>query len=618
MRKRTDIVKAFVVVTAIATYLSSLLAGGAQPVTATSPANAGPPIQKLDTASHVVSLKRLQQPAPSGNAVISLRGLQRQPGGAFRLSFSNESLIFRDNGLSGDERSNDGIFSSLANVDFKALSEDQAAFQKDVAANRGDTTVPVFEGRLQIGEQKLAVPLTDGEVRLGEEIELVPLGLPSSIDPDKSLLITDPSVIEDPTRTFNPCTGIGTPMGKWTFGYLMKEMANQPATGIDPSDFVRRWLAKWEAAQVVNGWNVPGRPSVRDTVTIPWELASGGLGSTLDLSKAPFRLLAIVNRIDLRGGGGYQNNSAGEGRFVFGVIDRRPNSPNCCFVTEMAVILEYGVDRKGCFGVRDWAQQWVNLSALPFGPAYNAALEAITEQFAKAGAAPNKINGSAINQVRTNEFLPPITAPWELREFKLTPGREDPFVATGQLEQTTVKQTPDRILNNRPTLADFINGNCGPLAAGTHIVPLGFPRDPADAGLPNAPAMLGGNSFVPPGVWNAAGLACGPIPPGDARFQFSFATCGGCHLNETATAFYHIRPTQFGMPPALSLFLSGPLVVNDPITGVPRNFDEMNRRALILVNLARSLCPLPPLIFRPIKFISLTEAIIPEPNVFVH
>ena len=581
---------------------------------------ARPPVQ-VAANGQTVSLKRLDTATTAGNALVIVQSSARDAGGQFKLSTVNGTFLFRDDGAGGDERANDGRFSSLMTVDFKSLAEDQQAFQRDVIAADGNTKVPVFDGRVVIGGEALELPGSGVELRAGEEIVLRPMALPAGIDPARSLLITDPKVIEDPTRTFNPCTGVGTPMGKWTFGYLMQQMANQPVTGIDPSAFVRKWLAQWESNQTPNGWDVPPRPSVRDTVIIPWEIASGGLGAPLDLSKAPFRLLAIVNRIDLRGSGGYQTNSAGEARFVFGVIDRRPNPQGCCFVSEMSVILEYGIDRKGCLGVKSWAQQWVNLSSLPLGSAaYNAALEAITEQFAKAGAAPGKVNGSALNQLRTNEFLPPQTGPWELREFKLTPGREDPFVATGALIETTVKQTPDEVLNNRPTLRNYINANCGPLAAGTHVVPLNFPRDPADAGLPNSPRMLGGNAFVPPSFWNAAGITCGPIPPGDARFQFSFATCSGCHLAETATAFYHIRPTQFGTPPALSAFLSGPITVFDPVTGTPRNFDEMNRRAIILLNLARQICPLPfpEIVLRPIKFLKPEEAIIDVPNNFTH
>ena len=434
----------------------------------------------------------------------------------------------------------------------------------------------------------MALPLSSGELQLGQEVELGTAASVAGIDPARSLLITHVRVVEDPLRTFNPCTGVGTPMGKWTFGYLMEQMANQPVTGIDPSTFVRKWLKHWEAMQVVNGWSVAQRNAVRDTVIIPWVQASGGPGQPLNLKLAPFRLLAIVNRIDLQGNSGYQTSNAGEARFVFGAIDRRNN---LCNVVEMSVIFEYGIDLEDCESVKNWAKQWINLSSIPIGtPAYNDALENITEQFVIAGVAPKKVNGSALNQLRTNEFL---NQPWELREFKLTPGIGDLFPATGALTQTTVKQTPDPVLNGTATLSDYINSDCFGTNTGTHVVPIAFPRNPLDAGLPNPPAMLGGHSPVPPGVWNAPAIACGPSPPGEARFQFSNATCGGCHLTETNTSFYHIRPTQFGTPAILSPFLSGPISVVDPVNPpFTRTFDEILRRAQILDQTANQDCKL--------------------------
>lgn len=40
----------------------------------------------------------------------------------------------------------------------------------------------------------------------------------------------------------------------------------------------------------------------------------------LDLAQSPFRLLAIVNRVDLRENSIYGGGDAGEGRLVFGAI----------------------------------------------------------------------------------------------------------------------------------------------------------------------------------------------------------------------------------------------------------------------------------------------------------
>src|ERR1043165_3234144 len=99
--------------------------------------------------------------------------------------------------------------------------------------------------------------------------------------------------------------------------------------------------------------------------------------------------------------------AAGEGRFVFGVMDT-----TACTPLPFTVILEYGVPRHTCSEIKAWAQQWLNLDVLTLGSsAYNAALETITEQVAHANAEPTKPNGSAINQVRTDEIA--LSFPWE-------------------------------------------------------------------------------------------------------------------------------------------------------------------------------------------------------------
>jgi hypothetical protein len=89
-------------------------------------------------------------------------------------------------------------------------------------------------------------------------------------------------------------------------------------------------IARWETAQQVNDQSVLERLQIRNKIIIPWENASGGPHAPLNLAKAPFRLLAIVNRIDLRdnfayGGGG---GSAGEARFVFCVWTRTASRCN--------------------------------------------------------------------------------------------------------------------------------------------------------------------------------------------------------------------------------------------------------------------------------------------------
>lgn len=372
----------------------------------------------------------------------------------------------------------------------------------------------------------------------------------SQLDVNKVFMIHDLSVVEDRVRTvYSPSLTPGS-KGVWSFGRLIEKMAGAN----DPSDFVLRWLQHWEADQQVNGQLVPARPAIRDLVIDPWIIASGGL--PLDFAKAPFRLLAIVNRMDLARLATDTNPSAsaGEGRFVFGVLDAAGNP------TQFTVIMEFELLAQDNADILQWVQRWESLNNKNFGATYNAALEKLTREFIAPGIAPDRPNGSALKQLRTNEIA--LAGPWELREFTLSP-------MTGFLEQTTVKQTPGDNLNGSNALARFINRNTKAILAGRHVVPN---------------QLLGGSSFAPQ-VWNAVG-----IRNPDARHLFALQTCNGCHTDETGTFFLHVSPRSKGEAAFLSGFLTG-TSVSDPITGEVRNFNELELRRKLLTQLKRTLVP---------------------------
>jgi hypothetical protein len=208
-------------------------------------------------------------------------------------------------------------------------------------------------------------------------------------------------VVEDATRTKASCGQ--SSMGVWSFGYLMEQMANTPVTGVTGPQFTRAWLDRWMASQVVNGWTVKARTMMQAKIIDPWVAASGGPDAPLDLSKAPFRLLAIVNRLDLREQAAYGGSKGGELRFVF-----RSLEPDCTTADAgtFEVIVEYGMPMSGCVHLQGVANQWKALGALPLGsPQYNAALEAITQPIVVANAGGSAANGSALNQIRVIENL---------------------------------------------------------------------------------------------------------------------------------------------------------------------------------------------------------------------
>jgi hypothetical protein len=384
----------------------------------------------------------------------------------------------------------------------------------------------------------------------------------------------------------------------------MSEMAN--GSGLSTHDFVVSWLSRWLTPYTVNGDTLPARRQMFNRVILPWANRSGitatltrrglSLSGELDLDLAPFRLSAIVNRIDLGatvdGPSGYGGGSttqpldAGELRFVFGVQD-----VDTCNMLSFSVIFEYGVPITGCRGVRDWALEWTKLNDPGFAPRFSEAwlaqLESMTESVVRAGAAPAKGNGNALNQIRTNEIA--LASPWELREFVL--GDEDPVLdvttpANGALQPHTVAMTPDDGVftpSPHPTTDAFVLDDV------LDSVPALVPTLPDDCSASYAvPGQLagapfrGGNAFtLPPTHWEA------DVDPTDnreacARHQFSLNTCNGCHFGDTDTFFLHVDPTV--MPAALSNFLTGGggggvWSVPDPQFGTPSwTFADLKRR----------------------------------------
>jgi len=495
--------------------------------------------------------------------------------------YLEEGLIqLRDDGRGSDREAHDGVYTAITQLDVATLIRNQDRWRK-LQKDRRALVMPVFYGRELV--QTLRLPkdrFTKFEKNKNYPIER--WGFAFGVAPEKSLLIRHTSVVEDPARTFDPCRTdrVGTPMGKWTFGYLMTQVANQSVTHIDPSELVQRWIELSRNNQTVNGWTV-FRATQWDNVLDAWPKLPDG---HLDLAQAPFKLLAIVNRIDLRDNLIYGGNNAGEARFVFSfhrcVASPRDDSRH----PPLTVILEYGIKKSGCRGMKEWAKQWTALGGLSLGSTtYNSALEAITDQFTLAGVSPEKPNGSALNQLRTNGGF--SDADWQFREFRLLPADE----RTTYFSVDTVKQSPDVGIfasnyGNPNALADFVNGNAASILANRHVVPPSY----------NGLHFLGGS-------WDGQGVHPGWDSPDisnrEARHSFALQTCNGCHLLETGTTggglfrrFFHIAPTSAGTEAQLSGFMIG-IDVPDPFDNSPtRHFAELDRRAVDLDSLANDPC----------------------------
>lgn len=514
-------------------------------------------------------LERLAAPTENGNAVLTVRFAQAEKLPS-RLGFDAGDRVatLADDGTGGDRVRGDGEYSALGRIDFDMFGRSLMRWGSSNTAQ----SLRTFDSRAKVIRD---ARLDRSVLQPGRRVPWELWGDPSTIDAERSLLIRDPLVVQDPTRTRASCGG--TSMGKWSFGYLMEQMANTPSTGVTGSELARTWLESWASDQTVNGWTVASRAKVNVKLLDPWTTASGGSGMPLDLAAAPFRLLAIVNRVDLRGHSAYGSGDAGELRFIFTAM-----GTDCHPIFRFNVIFEFGVPKRGCFNVKAWAQQWKNLDSLPIGsPAYNAALEALTEQIVVANANPLKANGSALNQLRTNENAFDTTGDgldWELREFQLNP-------ISHQLHTVTVKQTPQSPIMWSTHVGGYVNANAAAITAGTHVVPLLFPGA--------SPFRGGASKYVLGSFWDAR--VAPPIANREARHRFSLATCNGCHTGETHTEFVHVVPASFGVEAGLSQFMTGGNVPDTADHLPVRYFNELERRATDLEGLIARPCFLAPL-----------------------
>jgi len=376
------------------------------------------------------------------------------------------------------------------------------------------------------------------------------------INPAKELVITDLSVVDD-----SRAQGLGP----WTFGKLMSDIAPprvQGATFVDA--FFRVWIhsARTDETDFLNidGAASPSEEAAQiradhiESFLDKWPVLSDG---QLDLANAPFRLAAIVNRLD-----------EGEGRFVFVFVDEFGAALDC------TIIFEYKLPTTGPNGealtLDWWAAEWHKLGAMQLGsPEYLAQLEKLTSLFSSRNAAPDGVNGSSIGQVRVNEQLSDtspggvgfeVVPVWQLREFHLDP-------RTGLLAVSTVAGNPHLDYNtyhdddhpeaNIEALTDYILSNKDDLLAGTFVYDSTIMQE-------GITAPLRGQAFS----W----LQSEPVPPGiseeewdQARKAFSNTTCNGCHgyddgywieyPNPIDHAFTHISMREENEQATVSQFL---------------------------------------------------------------
>ncbi len=453
-------------------------------------------------------------------------------------------------------------------------------------------------------------------------------GATPGIDYGRELVIRDLAVVEDRLRTRWP-SGSMTPTdpeeGVWHLGRLMagmvgdgtdKGVENEPYVPLAPPQFVRDWLGMWERDDSVNCDLVAARPRIEEIIA-SWPKKDG----QLDLTQAPFRLLAIVRRADLVDlsppGTNVRNNDslrrdqagAGELRFVFGLVDPRTNQPR-----DFTVILEYNVPAETDAEVGDQLARWHALAGnapqQPLGPvAYRKLLASLTWDITQPEGATRcagctvgtraRPKDSNLIRLRTND-LGVLGIGQEFREFRL------PLKPTHRdLQHFYLTQTPAVRHDETTKLGDYLVQYCAEIRDEHHKVPQEFepyrgagPRECDNQEFDAVQFQAGRSANDMRSYWDAPNLppevsaACG-ITGSELRFRFSRNTCNGCHgreqgMHAPTAQFFHIGPRTEGAEAPLSRFLAGPYAFIDARGGL-RDHDEPKRR---LVDYERRLCAL--------------------------
>jgi hypothetical protein len=397
-----------------------------------------------------------------------------------------------------------------------------------------------------------------------------------------SLMITDLAVVNNIIRTSDPCT-VATDANpnktnrKWTAGYLLQQAAGSSTT---LSNFVDKWIDGWKSTTIQLNGQIP-RTAHRtfDGIDNWW-----GVRGNRAQQKAPFRLLAIVNRFDARTHRRFGEGLAGELRFVFGIVadgGAPCSSPGPAGNPGLdTIILEYAVDKANENDAKAWAVAWSNLQNFSVtDPRYLTELEKLTESVVTSGkGAPyGRPNGSALIRIRTSEG-----APWIMREFTIDPNTHVPVPAT-------VKNSPNMALTTtaQVQLGNWLANNSASILADSHTIPNSLPG--------SATPFLGADNIADFGtiVWR-------PTRPtsinifrwAEIRHAFAIRTCSGCHSGETNTGVFQIAPRNFNQEASLSPFLTGTRV-QDPESGQMFDMNDLQRRQTDILNVVNDIAVAP-------------------------
>lgn len=335
------------------------------------------------------------------------------------------------------------------------------------------------------------------------------------VDRFRELEIVDESVVGD-VRARNDAAGA------FSFRNLVINLAGNEDDAADVVFDTLRRLGPDTEREVLCPW-------LRETPANACDATCSSCAAhRLDLSRAPLRLLAISNRVDL-GDKPDAASPAGEVRFVYGVTHGPGDDPRSA-PRAMTVIVEYALPDTRSPAA--WASAWHALGSLEGAP-YLDALEGIARETTRTGA---------LAQIRTNAAA-----------GEPDPGmRELAMNDEGRFRPRALRNTPRPDLAASNTLATFLRDNEEAVRRDMHVLPENMRADWVDTRGASAPQV----------PLSAA--------PADVQRAFAAGTCNGCHggSNPVVDDVFHVSPFRSGRA-KLSRFL------HDPEPGAD---DDLSRR----------------------------------------
>jgi len=394
-------------------------------------------------------------------------------------------------------------------------------------------------------------------VRTAHE-ELIVGGCSANVEPLRSIEIVHPNIVND-ARSSNASDGV------WSFRRLIENMAHS-ASATDTDPFLRGIFESFPTQVTVNGAVTEGRNSAvaMDRFTI-----AGSSPRQFNLANAPFKLIAIASRLDLRSA-----TTAGEGRLIFGLTNA--SDPTNPIMDTMSLIVEFALPLVAPLDTpAKWAAKWHELDSIDPATApatFASKLQEITDKFTVRNAFAGRPNGSAVNQIRTNEIKFTTFTFWQLREFNMG--------SDGLMAPATTKESPNRdFINQSQEMRDFINQN--PVlntTTDTSFMSLKMPTVFENTLFLGVKQNQGVSAEQNAGRWDLSST--------ETQFNsvaidnFGFLTCNGCHNENKASGdrrFYQVDPTAAPGTDGTGR-LSQFMTVGDPSKG-GRRPAELTRRA---------------------------------------